>query len=88
MKGIIILNKEEQKLNNIIIKFISKEIDIKQVCRLTGLSERQIYRKQKAYKEHGIESIPHGLKLKPSKKGYSKNLKDSIIKLYNEEYFG
>lgn len=88
MKGTITLTKEEQRLNDIIIKFISKEIDIKQACRLTGLSERQIYRKQKAYKERGIESIPHALKLNPSKKGYDNNLKNSIIKLYNEEYFG
>lgn len=88
MKGCIILNKEEQRLNDIIIKFIAKELDIKQVCRLTGLSERQIYRKKKSYLEKGIESIPHGLKLNPSKKGYSKILKDKILSLYNEEYFG
>ena len=62
MKGEIILNEKEQRMNNIIIKFISKEINIKQACRLTGLSERQIYRKQKNYKENGIISIPHGLK--------------------------
>ena len=88
MKGDIILNKKEQRLNDIIIKFIGKEIDIKQACRLTGLSERQIYRKQKAYKEVGVKSIPHGLKINPSKKGYSSSLKNKIIKLYNEEYFG
>lgn len=88
MKGSITLNEEEQRLNNIIIKFIGKEIDMKQVCRLTGLSERQIYRKKKAYLEKGIKSIPHGLKLNPSKKGYSTELKNKIINLYNEEYFG
>lgn len=88
MKGNITLDKEEQRLNDIIIKFISKEINIKQACRLTGLSERQIYRKQKAYKERGIASIPHGLKLKPSKKGYSPELKHKILSLYHEEYFG
>lgn len=88
MKGNIILNKKEQRLNDIMIKFISKEIDIFQACRLTGLSERQIYRKQKAYKEKGIASIPHALKLHPSKKGYNNCLKQRIIKLYNEEYFG
>ena len=75
MKGNITLNTKEQRLNNFIIKFISKEINITQVCNLTGLSERQIYRKKKAYKDKGIESIPHKLKLHPSKKGY-----DSIIK--------
>lgn len=88
MKGSITLNEEEQRLNNIIIKFIGKEIDMKQVCRLTGLSERQIYRRKKAYLEKGIKSIPHGLKLNPSKKGYSTELKNKIINLYNEEYFG
>lgn len=88
MKGTITLNKEEQRLNNIIIKLISKEINIKQACRLTGLSERQIYRKQKAYKEEGIKSIPHKLKLTPSKIGYDKDFKDRIVNLYNEEFFG
>ena len=79
MKGTITLNKEEQRLNNIITKFISKEISIKQACRLTGLSERQIYRKQKAYKEEGIKFIPHKLKLNPSKIGYDKDFKDKIV---------
>lgn len=88
MKGTIILNAHEQRLNDIIVKFINKDLDINQVCRLTGLSQRQIYRKQKAYKEKGIASIPHGLKLIPSKKGYSNSLKKKIITLYNEEYFG
>lgn len=87
MKGIT-LSMKEQRLNDIIVKFISKEINIKQVERLTGLSERQIYRKKKAYLEKGVESIPHGLKLHPSKKGYSKELKNNIVNLYNEEYFG
>lgn len=88
MKGTIILTEQEQKLNNIIIKFIGKEIDMKQTCRLTGLSERQIYRKKKAYLEKGIKSIPHGLKLNPSKKGYSTKFKNKILNLYHEEYFG
>lgn len=88
MKGSITLNLKEQRLNDILIKFISKEIDINQTCRLTGLSERQIYRKQKAYREKGVESIPHGLKLNPSKKGYNNKLKERIINLYNKEYFG
>lgn len=88
MEGMIKLNEKEQRLNNIIIKLISKEINIKQACRLTGLSERQVYRKQKKYKEEGIKSIPHQLKFYPSKKGYDTNFKNKIIDLYNEEYFG
>ena len=72
MKGCITLNPKEQKMNDIMVKLIAKEITISQVCKLTGLSERQIYRKKKNYLEKGIYSIPHQLKLHPSKKGYSK----------------
>lgn len=88
MKGSITLTMKEERLNNIIIKFMSKDINIYQACRLTGLSQRQIYRKQKAYKERGIESIPHALKLHPSKIGYDLSFKNKIINLYNNEYFG
>ena len=88
MKGSITLNPKEQKMNDIMVKLIAKEITISQVCKLTGLSERQIYRKKKNYLEKGIYSIPHQLKLHPSKKGYSKNLKNKIINLYKQEYFG
>lgn len=84
----ITLNKQEQRLNDIIIKLLSKEINISQACRLTGLSERQVYRKQRAYREEGIKSIPHKLKLYPSKKGYDFNFKNKIVNLYKEEYFG
>lgn len=88
MERKLILNMKEQRLNDIIIKLISKELKISQACRLTGLSERQLYRKQKAYKEKGIISIPHALKFNPSKVGYSNGLKNQILKLYNDEYFG
>lgn len=88
MKGNIILTMKEQRLNDIMVKLLSGDITIEQACRLTGLSERQMYRKKKAYKLYGINSIPHKLKLYPSKKGYGQEFKNKIIKLYNEEYFG
>jgi len=53
----ITLTMKEQKINNIMVKLISDEIKIREAMRLTGLSERQIYRKKKAYKENGISSL-------------------------------
>ena len=53
-----------------------------------SLSERQIYRKKKAYKELGVQSIPHKSRNKPTGKGYSNKLKDMIINLYLNEYNG
>ena len=55
----ITLTMKEQRINDIMVKLISKEISINEAIRLTGLSERQLYRKKKAYLENGINSIPH-----------------------------
>ena len=48
---------KEQRINDILVKLIAGEIKTSDASRLTGLSERQIYRKKKAYKILGIESI-------------------------------
>ncbi len=84
----ITLTMEEKRINDIIVKLISKEISMNDAIRLTGLSERQLYRKKKNYKLYGIDSIPHKSKGKPSGRGYSKTFKDKIVKLYKEEYDG
>ena len=88
MEGMITLTIKEQRLNDIIISFMNKDINISTASRLTGLSERQIYRKQASYKLKGIKSIPHALKLNPSKQGFEKSLKDKILYLYENEYNG
>lgn len=43
----IILTMKEQRTNDIMIKLISKEISMNDAIRLTGLSERQLYRKKR-----------------------------------------
>ena len=80
----ITLTMKEQKINDVLVKLIAKEINISDASRLTGLSKRQIYRKKKSYKELGIKSIPH--KNKSTGRGYTKELKDTILNLYNQEY--
>lgn len=84
----ITLNMKEQRMNDIMVKLMTKEISICEATRLTGLSERQIYRKKKAYKQIGISSIPHKNKNKPTNKGYSSDFKKFIVDLYLNEYYG
>lgn len=84
----ITLTMKEQRINDIMVKLISKEISMNDAVRLTGLTERQLYRKKKAYRQDGINSIPHKSRGKPNGKGFSKELKDEIIRLYKEEYNG
>ena len=43
----IILTMKEQRTNDIMVKLISKEISMNDAIRLTGLSERQLYRKKR-----------------------------------------
>lgn len=79
---------KEQRINDIMVKLISKEITMSDAIRLTGLSERQLYRKKINYIKYGINSIPHKLRGKSNGNGYSKELKDKIVRLYKEEYNG
>lgn len=74
----ITFTMKEQRMNDILVKLIAGEIKTADASRLTGLSERQIYRKKKAYKDLGIESIPHKSRNKPTGKGYSNKLKDKL----------
>lgn len=84
----ITLTMKEQKINDILVKLLAGKIKISEASRLIGLSERQIYRKKKAYKQTGINSIPHKNKNKASGRGYSLEFKNKILYLYINEYFG
>ena len=84
----ITLTMKEQRINDIMIKLIAKKISMNDAIRLTGLSERQLYRKKKNYTIYGINSIPHKSRGKENGKGYSKELKQKILNLYLNEYNG
>lgn len=84
----ITLTMKEKRINDILVKLIAGSIKTSDAVRLTGLSERQIYRKKKNYKLFGIESIPHKSRNKPNGKGYPISLKDNILNIYNNEYYG
>lgn len=84
----ITLTMKEKRINDIMVKLNAGELKVTDASRLTGLSERQIYRKKKAYIQYGIDSIPHKSRNRPTGRGYPINLKDNIIDLYLNEYNG
>lgn len=51
----ITLTMKEQRNNDVLVKLIAGEIKTTEASRLTGLSERQIYRKKKSYKQYGVQ---------------------------------
>ena len=84
----IILTMKEQKIHKILIELVNNDIKVSDAARITGLSERQIYRKKKDFKVSGVSSIPHKSRNRPTGKGYSSIFKQSIIDLYLSEYSG
>lgn len=83
----ITLTMKEQRINDILVKLISDEIKTSDAVRLTGLSERQIYRKKKAYKEYGIASIPHQNKNKSKMKDIKIISIQLLIEYINKSQF-
>lgn len=88
MKERITLTMKEHRINDILIKLLAGNIKTTDAVRLSGLSERQIYRKKKAYKQFGIKSLPHKNRNKPTGRGYSSDFKNNILNLYRNQYFG
>lgn len=88
LEGLITLNKNEQRRNDIIVRYINKEISIHDVCKLLNITDRQVRRIKSDYLNNGVSSIPHRNKhLKPHNK-VDCNLTNKIINLYNSDYLG
>lgn len=87
MESMVITTKQEETIN-VLSQLCAGVIDINEAARKLGLSVRQIKRKKKAYLERGIESTIHGNSGKKPKKAFSDELKESIVNLYLNEYYG
>ena len=79
---------EEQKKYEIIKDSLKGLIKVKEASFMLGISIRQVYRLRKRVKEEGIKGIIHRLRNKPSSKRISKDIEDTIKRLYKEKYFG
>lgn len=87
MEGMITLTKKEQRINDVMVKLISKEFRTSDAVRLLGLSERQVYRKKRNFIKSGISSVVHKNKGRASNKKLLPSFIERILKLYKEEYF-
>ena len=88
MEGLITLNKQEQRKNNIIVRYINKEISTNDVCRLLNVTDRQVRRIKAGYLKHGIASVPHQNKYLIPHNKTEESLTNKIINLYNSDYYG
>ena len=88
MEGMIALNKQEQRKNDIIVRYINKEISTNDICRLLNISDRQVRRIKASYLKLGIASIPHQNKYLIPHNKTDGVLTNNIINLYKADYFG
>lgn len=81
------LNEYEQKKYDTISKFVSKEIDIKEVMRLLNLKECQIYRLKKLFINEGKEGFIHKGRGKANPNKKDDKLIEELENLYLEKHF-
>lgn len=86
MEGILTMNYKEADRLKIISQLESKKITVEESSALMGISARQTYRILKKIKEEGTKGIIHKLRGKKSNRGYPKELKKEVIKIYKQQY--
>ncbi len=80
------LNEYEQKKYDIISKFVSKEIDIKETMKLLDLKECQIYRLKKVFITEGKNGFVHKNRGKENPNKIDNNLIEELENLYLEKH--
>jgi transposase len=86
MEGILTMSQKEIDRLQIIKKIEAKELKVEEGADLIGISQRQTYRVLKKVKEEGIKGIIHKLRGKKSNRGYPKELKEKVIRIYRSDY--
>lgn len=77
--------KERQSLQ-IISRINHKNLKVVEAAEILGISERQMYRLLLRYKGNGDKGLVHGLRGRPSNRGYGKEIQKGILRLYQETY--
>ena len=86
MKGILTMSLKELDRLEVIEKAKKKELKYPQAAEILGISERQIYRLVNRDNEEGRKGIIHRGRGKASNRGYPKELKEKVIRIYRKDY--
>jgi transposase len=85
VEGIFIMSQKEVERLHIIEKIKGKELTVNKASELLGITERQTYRILKKINDEGSRGIIHKLRGKSSNRGYSKDLKTRVLRIYDKE---
>ena len=79
-------SKKELRRLKILEQLKKKKLTVKERTESLAISERQIYRLVKRYREEGDKGLLHRSRGKPSNRGYPEDLKEKVIKIYRKSY--
>lgn len=77
--------KEAQKLG-VIEETLCKRMTVKTAADILGMSERQVYRLRKQIQETGVQAIVHGNRGRPPVHTKPVELRQKVVKLYQDKY--
>lgn len=80
------MSLKEVERSETIKRSLRKELTVKEVSEMTGLSERQTYRLRKKIKEKGVQSLVHGNQGRRSNNRVSDREKERIARIIQEYY--
>jgi transposase len=86
MKGVIVLQSQEEKRVFVIQKVIRGEMTAKQAATFLGVAKRHVYRLKKKMQKQGVAALVHGNRGKPPSNAISKDVRERIVALACGDY--
>lgn len=77
---------KERRCLQVIGRINHKNLKVAEAAEVLGITERQMYRILLRHKRSGDTSLVHGLRGRPSNRGYRKDIQQEILRLYQETY--
>jgi len=86
MEGILTMSQKEADRLGVISQIERNKLTVEEGSELLSISQRQIYRIMKRVKQEGAKGVIHKLRGRQSNRGYPKELKAEIIRIYRRSY--
>jgi len=86
MEEILTMSQKELYRIQILNEIEGRNLTNQEASEILGISERQIYRLKEKVEQEGIKGISHKLRGRKSNRGYSEEIKKTVIEIYKKQY--
>jgi hypothetical protein len=83
---ILTMSTKERQCLQVVGRIKHKNLKVGEAAEILGITERQMYRVLLQYKSKGDRGLIHGLRGRPSNRGYGQEIRKEILGLYQETY--